>query len=409
MLRTFVFTVFITLFSAFAQAVTMDEAVKRGLSNNPGLQILRIETDVIKGQLEKASLLLPSNPSIEGSMSKKDKALEDGGGKFTNYGLKLSQEFEIAGQRGVRTDVTKKNLSKIAFDIRDGERILTHDIKDVFSQALILGKKTELTREMVKLQEELLELTKVKYQAGSVSGLEVNLAEVEFSKARKDLLSVEKEAKVTLIALQGLMGMKPEASFKVEGEISSDTISLPDIDTLRERAIALRPDIRAAGLEVDRTERLIDLAKREAIPNVILGGFYDRDEQKYEKGAMISLSIPLFDRKQAERKEATARASQAKIRRAGLNKTIGREIEDAYAGVVSSLQELTIFKKEIISKALENLNLLNLAYKEGKIGFFDLRTAQKDTMGIQFAYLDAILQAQRAIYAIDKAIGGDLK
>jgi cobalt-zinc-cadmium efflux system outer membrane protein len=409
MLRLLAITIFIILSGAFSQAITVDDAVKTGLSNNNGLQILRIETDIIKGQIEKASLLLPSNPSIEGSISKKDKTLEDGGGKYTNYGLKLSQEFEIAGQRGLRIDITKKSLSKIALDIRDGERILTYDIKDTFSQALILRKKTELARDVVRLQEELLELTKEKYQAGSVSGLEVNLAEVEFSKAKKDLLSMERESRAILLALQGLMGMKPEPGFMVEGELSTDSFSLPDMEALKERLIALRPDLRAAALEVDRTERLIDLAKRESIPNVILGGFYDRDEQKFEKGATISLSIPLFDRKQRERKEATARASQAKLRNAGLAKTVGREIENAYAGFASSLQELTIYKKEIVGKSLENLNLLNLAYKEGKISFFDLRSAQRGTLEIQFAYLDTILRAQNAIHSMEKVVGGDLK
>ncbi len=409
MLRLLAITIFIILSGAFSQAITVDDAVKIGLSNNNGLQILRIETDIIKGQIEKANLLLPSNPSIEGTMSNKDKSLEDGGGKYTNYGLRLTQEFEIAGQRGLRIDITKKSLSKIALDVRDGERILTYDIKDTFSQALVLRKKTELARDVVRLQEELLELTKVKYQAGSVSGLEVNLAEVEFSKAKKDLLSMERESGAILLALQGLMGMKPEPGFMVEGELSTDSFSLPDMEALKERLIALRPDLRAAALEVDRTERLIDLAKRESIPNVILGGFYDRDEQKFEKGATISLSIPLFDRKQRERKEATARASQAKLRNAGLAKTVGREIENAYAGFASSLQELTIFKKEIVGKSLENLNLLNLAYKEGKISFFDLRAAQRGTLEIQFAYLDTILRVQSAIHTMEKVVGGDLK
>jgi len=409
MVKIFTFSMLTLLFSAFAQAITVDEAIKIGLSNNPGLQALRIETDVIKGQLEKASLLFPSNPSIEGSVSKKDKTIEDGGGKYTNYGLKLSQEFEIAGQRGLRIDVTKKSLSKIAFEIRNVERILTYDIKDIFSQALVLRKKTELAREVVRLREELLDLTKVKYHAGSVSGLEVNLAEVDLSKAKKDFLSMEKEGKATLLALQGLMGMKLNSGFIVEGDISLDAFPLPDKEIMKEQAISSRPDVQTAILEVDRTERLIDLAKRGAIPNVTIGGFYDRDEERYEKGAIMSLSIPLFDRKQAERKEATARASQAKVRRAELDKTVEREIENAYIGLISSLKELTIFKTEIINKAVENLNLLNLAYKEGKISFFDVKAAQRDTLEIQFAYLDAILRAQSAMHTMEKVIGGNLK
>ena len=59
----------------------------------------------------------------------------------------------------------------------------------------------------------------------------------------------------------------------------------------------------------------MDLAQRSAIPNIVLGGFYNRDEMRNDLGLSVSISIPLFDRKQAEKKEAQARAAQARVRR----------------------------------------------------------------------------------------------
>ena len=35
---------------------------------------------------------------------------------------------------------------------------------------------------------------------------------------------------------------------------------------------------------------------------------------------------------------------------------------------------------------------MNLSYKEGKIGFFEVRLAQKDTLDAQLAYLDSQLR-----------------
>jgi outer membrane protein TolC len=143
------------------------------------------------------------------------------------------------------------------------------------------------------------------------------------------------------------------------------------------------------------------------VPNVTLGGFHGRDEQKNETGIVASVSIPLFNRKKAERIEAQARASQARIRRSGVERTLDREIEEAHSNLTYALNELAIFRKEIVMKSLENLNLLNFAFKEGKISFFDVRTAQKDTVEIQFIYLDTILRAQRLVYAIENVAGGE--
>jgi outer membrane protein TolC len=55
------------------------------------------------------------------------------------------------------------------------------------------------------------------------------------------------------------------------------------------------------------------------------------------------------------------------------------------------------------------LTLLNLAYKEGKIGFFEVRLAQRDTIEAQFAYIEAQTRVQLALNAFEKTIGGELK
>lgn len=398
----------IVLSVSSVSSMTVDEAVTYALKNNPELQSLGLEEEVAKGQLEKAKLPLIANPTLEGSVSKKDKTQEEGSGAFTNYGVKLSQEFEIAGQRKLRVNAAEKSLSKTGFEIKDRERELTYAIKDAFAKALTAKRRVELVKEVVKLQEELLGFTIIKYQAGDVSGLEVNLAEVELSKAKRDLLSAEKESKEALLALQGLMGARPDTALNLEGELAPDTLSLPARERLQMLAASQRPDIKAAYTEEERSKTAIALAKREAVPNVTLSGFYDKDERKDVVGVAVSIPLPLFDRKQAEKKEAKARAEQAKLRLAGLEKTIEREIEEAYSALTASLNELALFKKEIESKTLENLNLLNLAFKEGKISFFDVRLAQRETIEIQFSHLDSMLRARQALNAMEKAIGGAL-
>ncbi len=407
MLVSFLFLLFTAWSAVIALGATRDEAVNTALKNNPELQALRYEEEVAKAQLQKAKLPLPANPVVGGSLSKKDRPAGDtGSGKYTNYGITLSQEFEIGGQRGLRIDLAQKNLSKVGFLIKDRERVLTYEVKDAFARALSLGKRAELAGKVVGLQGELLDFTRIKYKAGSVSGLEVNLAEVELGKARRDLLTVERELKEALVMLQGLMGMRPEASFMVRGELSPETYVLPDKETLKERAAMTRPDLKASVAEVDISGTAVDLAKRQAIPNVTFGGFQARDQEQFDRGVLMSVSIPLFDRKQAERKTAEARAFQARIARSGAEKGLLREIEGTYNNLVLTLEELAVFKKDIINKSIETLNLLNFAFKEGKVSFFEVRTAQKDTLEMQFAYLDTVLQAERWIYAIERATGG---
>ena len=125
--------------------------------------------------------------------------------------------------------------------------------------------------------------------------------------------------------------------------------------------------------------------------------------------AALSVEIPLFDRKQAERTEARVKTFQSRIREAGVVRTARKEIEESYAAAASSLSELDLFKQAILGRTTENLDLLQFAFREGKISFYDVRIAQRETIETRNSYLEALLSAQRAYNALERAVGGDLR
>jgi len=84
-------------------------------------------------------------------------------------------------------------------------------------------------------------------------------------------------------------------------------------------------------------------------------------------------------------------------------------MEAAHANSARRRKKLSLFKKDVLGKAMENLTLMNLAFKEGKFGFFEVRLAQKDTIDAQFAYLESQVRLQLALNAWEKATGGSLK
>jgi outer membrane protein, heavy metal efflux system len=391
-----------------AYTMPLNEAVETALKNNPDLQAVRLEQGAAQGRLDQAGLLLRSNPVIEGSVSRKD-TLPEGGEKVTNYSLRLSQEFELAGQRGFRVDAARSGREKAIQDIRDRERVLIAAVKDSFARALAARRKIELAEEVVKLQEELVASTTIKFQTGDISALEQNLADVELGKARRDRMLAERERRETLLGLQEVLGMKPSANFSIEGELPSEAPVIPDRENIRENVAQQRPDVQSATAEVQQAKSAMKLAGRAAIPSVTVSGFYNKDERLDETGVLLSFPLPFFDRKQADRKEAAAKAGQALIKQASLERTIDREIEEAHANLAAAAEELSLFKKDVLGKAMENLGLVNLAFKEGKFGFFEVRLAQKDIIDVQFAYLESQVRLQLALNEWEKATGGSLK
>jgi cobalt-zinc-cadmium efflux system outer membrane protein len=167
--------------------------------------------------------------------------------------------------------------------------------------------------------------------------------------------------------------------------------------------------VKAAETETKRSEATERLIRREVIPNVVWSVFQGKTEGGDERGATLGVSIPLFDRKQGERMEARARLSQARIREIGVARSAQKEIEESYVSAASSLQELDLFKRSILERIAENIDLIQLAFKEGKISFYDVRVAQRETIEIRNTYLQALLTAQRAYNALERAAGEELR
>ena len=287
MTRIIIFAWVLLLSAHPVSAITVVEAVEAAMKNNPDVQAVRLEKGAAQGRLDQAGLWLSSNPVIEGSLSRKD-TVPGGGEKVTNHGLTLSQEFEIAGQRSLRVDAARSGMDKAAQDIRDRERVLIAEVKDAFAKALAAKQKIELAGEAVRLQEQLVISAMVKYQAGEISQLEQNLADVELGKARRERLLAEKERREALLNLQALLGTQPKSDFSVEGDLPMEAPPVPDKEKLRALIASQRPDVLSASAEAQHAKASMKLAGREAIPSFTVSGFYNQDDKLNEAGVMLS-------------------------------------------------------------------------------------------------------------------------
>ena len=295
MKRMFTFACSLLLFAQPVFAITIGEAVDTALKNNPDIQSVRLEKDAAQGRLDQAGLWLRSNPVVEGSLSNKD-TFPGGGQQMTNYTFSLSQEFEVAGQRGLRVDAAKNGMEKASEDIRDRHRILAAAVKDSFAKALATKRKVELADEVVSLQEQLVSSAAVKYEAGDISQLEQNLADVELGKAKRERILAEKARREALMDLQLILGSNPKTDFSVEGDLPMEAPAIPDKEKLRTLIATQRPDMLSTAAEVRQAKADLKLARRSAIPSFTVTGFYNQDNRQNETGVMLSFPLPLFDR-----------------------------------------------------------------------------------------------------------------
>lgn len=382
------------------QSVDFATALDLARKNNPDWRAAEQELEIARGRLTTARLISPFNPVIEGQGGPRRVPGERTG---ADYGVGVSMQLEVAGQRGLRIGEAEKNLQRAEAAFKDYARTFTAKIARAFYQALFARERVSLLRRVEGLNQRLHDVTRIKFEAGDVSGLELNVAAVRYGRARKETLDGERELRQALLELRRLVGVDESVAPVGEISIVAPPVSLQQV---LERARANRPDLAAKSRELERAESEIALRRREVFPNPSVGIFFNR-EATGDKTVIGGLSIPLpfFNRRQGELESLEARKVQARAELLALEKEIRKEMDQALNQWEAALQGFQLFQKEIIGRTEENFKLLEAAYRERKIDFPQAIIMENDLIAANLAYLDTALALREAAIKLQEVTG----
>src|SRR5262245_9867636 len=124
--------------------VTLAEAVERARTANPELRAAAQEVEIARGALVKARYPSQFNPQIGGDGGHRSRSGPGGSASATDYGVALSQELEVAGQRGARIAEAEQSVARAEAGVRDRERLLDADVKQAFFAVLVGPRRGQL-------------------------------------------------------------------------------------------------------------------------------------------------------------------------------------------------------------------------------------------------------------------------
>lgn len=395
-------TVLLWSFSAALAQQTIDFATALDLArkNNPDWRAAEQEVQITRGKLTTARLISPFNPVLEGQAGPRKTPGERTGG---DYGVGISMEVEIAGQRGTRITEAERDVQRAEAAFKDFTRTFTVKIARAFYQAIFARERLVLLRKIEGLNNRLLEVTRAKFDAGDVSGLEVNVSTVRYGQSRKDTLDAERTASHALLELRRLIGI--EEAVLPTGDLGVTVPPLP-IEEVLSRALSNRADLVAKRYELQRAEAQIALRKREVFPNPSVGVFFNR-EASGDRTVLggISIPIPIFNRRQGELESLGARKTQAGAELQAAEKEIRKEVAQAVSQWEINRRNIDLFQREVMEQTEENFRLLEAAYRERKIDLPRLLIMENELVNANQSYLDILLSLRESAIQLQEVTG----
>ena len=391
------------------EALTIELAVETALEHNPDLLAIRQEVEVARGRQVRSQLFNRFNPSLNGQAWNRN---NPGSGNEADFQVTLSQEVEVAGQRGLRREAAARNVTRVEAQVKDRERLIIGQVKRAFFQALTLKKRLELRREIEKLNRRIRDASKARFEAGVAPIMESNLAEIRYGQSRKETFVAEASFRNALVNLRRLLGWEPDRAIELDGQLrnSPRAVPLPDLLQIAE---AQRPDLLAAKREVARVKAAMDLTRRLIVPNPTFQGFYQTETEGPEgasklMGGGISIPLPVFDRKQGELVTQGGELNRGRHQMMAVTRNIEREVETAFQAYEAARRSVEVFEAEVLDRIEENFRFIEIAYREGKIGLLQLIVVQDDLITAQLSYVDSLGQFRVAEANLEQAVGGEI-
>jgi multidrug efflux system outer membrane protein len=292
---------------------------------------------------------------------------------------------------------------------------LVSSVANTYLQALSDDEQLTLTRQTLKTREESLRLTKLRFQNGVVSKLDVDSAQSLVDNARFVLQQQLRQRAQDDNLLTLLVGQPLPADLPAGGTLAST--NLPDLPAgLPSDLLVGRPDILSAEQQLIAANANIGAARANYFPRISLtaqGGSASTElSNLFSSGTWgwsfgQAVTMPIFDfgrtRGGVDSAKAARDAAVAAYERS--IQTAFREVSDALAGQATFSEQLRAAQSAAASEA-DRYNLAERRYQTGTSSYLDLLDAQRSLFTAQLTAVQANLARLQNQVTLYRVLGG---
>jgi cobalt-zinc-cadmium efflux system outer membrane protein len=364
------------------RSITISEAVEIFLRQN--LQLVAARYDIETADAEKLTARLRPNPQLTAGLSDLPVNLSGPLIKEQTYSYGISRTFELGGKRSKRIGFADANSDLARGQFQMAVWQLTNDLKRKFYTVVLNQSLLNLARENQATFAEIVKHTAELVNAGEISGLDLERVEVEKLKFDTDVANSERDYEVALRDLRFVLGGDYRVmDIEVAGTIDYDPYQFSYAE-LRDKALAERPDLKAAKLGERAADANIRLQNAQRIPDLTLGGGIEQVPEGTSSFTFgVGIDLPISNRNQGERTKALIAKKQAETQTQLLTNQVLSDVDKALVAFDMQTRRVNLYRTGVLTKVNDIQDKTQIALKAGESSTLELLDAirtRRDTL-----------------------------
>jgi len=379
--------------SRAAAPLTLTDLEGIAIQNNPTMAAAAARIEAARGRQLQAGLY--PNP-IVGYHATEIRNLGTAG----QQGGFISQRFITGGKRQLDQAIAGKDIDEEHFRFHAQEQRVLSDVRVRFYAALAAQQRLELTQELARLGDNLVEATET-LLAGRL-GTENDLLQAQIKADEAHILydNARNQTVESGRRLAAAIGIPTMQMTPLAGELAGELSTIAWEECYR-MVLGCNPELNAANTRMERASIAIQRARREPLPNVDLAVSvrHHNVTQSDVANVQVGVPIPIFNRNQGNIRSAEAAWMAAKNEVKRIELDLHDRLAVAYRRYANAAQQADRYSQRMVPRAKKSLELVTSGYARGQVKYLTLLTAQETYLQVSLAHLDS-LRELRASFAV---------
>ena len=420
--------------SGTALKVTLEDALRIALSDNPTIKVAEQQIEVKKVSKDEAwQALLPSvdfSGTIQYTVLAAVMKLNMGG---QVQSFKMGQDntstwngqFQVSLPLFAPTvyatmNLTKSDLDNAVEQCRSSRLDLVNQVTKAYYQVILAQDSYDVLCKSFEQAERNFNVVKSLYELGGTSEYDKISAEVQLRSLNPTVIQARNAVTLAKLQLIILMGMDPETEIVVEGSLEDYEDRLYG-EALAAGSYSLDNNTSMRQLKLNETmlNQTLRVQKMNFLPTMALAGtyslqsLYNKDwnvgEYEWAKSSslVLSLSVPIF------RMGNFTKLRSTKLQISQLNENIGYTEKQlnmqvrSYVDNMKANAEQVASNHEAIEQAEKGREIASKRYEIGKGTILELNNSEVQLTQARLTYSQSIYNYLAAKADLDKVLGND--
>jgi outer membrane protein, heavy metal efflux system len=396
--------------------LTWDQVRTRFEANNPTVRAGQINIE--ESRASEITAYLRPNPQM--AVSADQFPLAGDLAPDPSKNLITTASFSYLHERRHKREL-RRDSARGATDIAESSqadlvRNLVFTLRGAFVQTLQAKAFQLLAQDNLKNYDQFLALSGERLQGGDIAQIDLDRLQLQRVQFESDVQTADinlRTAKIQLLRL--LNDSTPLEQFDVTG-VYDFTELTRTLASLRQLALDMRPDLKAARQSVDQARVNHNLAVANGSVDPTIGVDVGHQLTKENStpplstwyGVNASVPLRLFDRNQGEKLRTQLDIKRNEQLFDAVRVQVVSDVDSGYATVISTLALLRPYKATYLNQATRVRDTVTFSYQSGGASLIEFLQAEQEYRAVQVNYVNLVASFLNAVNQLNLAVGQEV-